>query len=254
MQRIHKRSKRSLLIGFGFSLAILIISSVLSYFSIKQLIDSQQSVEHTVEVKEGLETLLSRMKDAETGQRGYLLTGDESFLEPFKGARNDVTDLFISVQILTGNNELQQSEFPKLQQLINDKFVIMNQTIADRRREILPSASVLLRGKAIMDSLRGKVNVMVQTEQALMVGRNARMDRFARLTPIAISIAALISMIITIVFYNRVTRDAKISMDLQRELQEKKERTSRQIDTIGDVARKISEGKYRTRIEDSDME
>jgi CHASE3 domain sensor protein len=254
MKSIHKRSKRNLLIGFGFSLVILIASSVLSYLSIKQLIKSQQSVEHTIEVKENLESLMSRMKDAETGQRGYLLTSDESFLEPFEGSRNHVADIFVDVQALTGNDELQQRELPKMQQLINNKFVIMNQTIADKRRSIPPSAGILLRGKAIMDSLRGVANIMIKREQALMRNRNIRMDRFARLSPVAIGIAALISMIITIIFYLRVDKDAKMSGQLQEDLKEKEKKTSRQIEVISNIAKKISDGKYDTRIKDTDLD
>lgn len=254
MKVVHKRSKRNLLIGFGFSLLILIVSSVLSYFSIRQLIKSQKSIEHTVLVKGALERLMSRMKDAETGQRGYLLTSNDTFLEPFEGSRNDVSDIFVEIQALTGDNVSQQLELPKLQQLIDDKFVIMNSTISDKKRDILPSATVLLRGKVIMDSLRHVINTMVRTEEVLMVSRNTRMDRFARLTPVAIGVAALISMIITIVFYLRVNRDAKLSMQLQQNLLATERKTGRQIEVISDIAKKISDGKYHVRVKDTDLE
>ena len=78
--------KRNLLIGFGLSLFLLVVSSVASFFSIKNLLESAFWVDHTNQVILQLENTLSVMKDAETGQRGYLLTGDDNYLDPYKGA------------------------------------------------------------------------------------------------------------------------------------------------------------------------
>ncbi len=78
--------KRNLQIGFGFSLLLLIISSVASYISIESLISSAERVNHTNLVIGELENTISATKDAETGQRGYLLTGRDEFLDPNNGA------------------------------------------------------------------------------------------------------------------------------------------------------------------------
>ncbi|TDQ11924.1 CHASE3 domain-containing protein [Pedobacter metabolipauper] len=254
MERIQKRSKRNLLIGFGFSLLILILSSVLSYISITQLIDSQQWVDHTAEVKLGLDKLVSRMKDAETGQRGYLLSNEETFLEPYTGAKDDVMDFFNSVQMLTIDNSSQQKDLPVLENLIKEKFEIIDGTVADKKRGIPPSTSTLLRGKQIMDSVRLVINAMTSREDKLMIIRNAEMNKFAVFTPIAIGIAALISMIITIVFYYRVRKDAQITVDLQNELIRKEEKKEKQIEIIGNIAKKIADGDYSTRIDKSELE
>ncbi|SHN07139.1 CHASE3 domain-containing protein [Chitinophaga sp. CF418] len=63
---------------------LLVVSSVASFFSIRNLLQSAFWVDHTNAVIYRLENTLSFMKDAETGQRGYLLTGDEDFLEPYR--------------------------------------------------------------------------------------------------------------------------------------------------------------------------
>src|SRR5947209_20224148 len=83
--------------GFGLTLAILIIIGYLSYRGTTQLaetgqfvIETNQMVAHTYEVLASLEELLSLMKDAETGQRGYLLTGDLSYLQPYTDAKEKV--------------------------------------------------------------------------------------------------------------------------------------------------------------------
>ena len=253
MKRINKRSKRNLLIGFGFSLLILIISSIISYISINQLIDSQRWVEHTTQVKLGLDQLISRMKDAETGQRGFLLTGEETFLEPYNGARSEVMELIANTQMLTRDNDTQQRDFPFLEKLISDKFNLIAGSIRDKKQGIPPTSSALLKGKAVMDSVRVIVATMIKRENKLMITRNAEMDTFATYTPIFIGIASLIAMVITIVFYFRVQKDAQIAVHLQNELIEKEKNTERQISAIGSIAEKIAKGDYAVRVDENDL-
>ena len=87
--------KRNLLIGFGVSLLILIISSVASYLSIQNLLESQEEVRHTRSIVTKLEQTISIAKDAETGQRGFLITSQSDFLEPYNGSQARVNALLV---------------------------------------------------------------------------------------------------------------------------------------------------------------
>jgi len=254
MTRLTKRSKSNLLIGFGCSLFILIISSILSYLSINQLLVSQQAVEHTTEVENSLNSLISRMKDAETGQRGFLLTGDDSFLEPYNGAKAEITDLFNHVQLLTIDNQYQRKDFPVLEKFIERKFDLIDQSINDKKRGIPPTVPALIVGKKVMDSVRSVVHTMISRENQLLISRNATMNKFAAFTPIMIGIASLLSMGITILFYFRVSKDARIAVNLQKELKDKGEKTARQIEVIDEIAKKIAGGDYSARIEKTDLQ
>src|SRR5690349_1835598 len=77
--------KGNLIISFSLSLLLLIVSSVASYFSIVNLLKSGVEVEKTNSTISDLEEVISTLKDAETGQRGYLLSGDTRYLEPYNG-------------------------------------------------------------------------------------------------------------------------------------------------------------------------
>ena len=253
MKQLHKRSKRNLLVGFGFSLLILIVSSGLSYLSIEQLLESQKLVEHTTEVEHTLENLISRMKDAETGQRGFLLTGEDAFLEPNNGAKSEVFDLLTKAQSLTRDNLEQQKDFPILERLVNSKFSLINSSITDKKRGIPASAAILLKGKSVMDSIRLSIRNMVSRENKLMVTRNSTMNKFATWTPILIGLAAFLSMVITIVSYFRVQRDAEVAIALQKELARKEESTTVQIEAIGEIAAQIAKGDYSARVNKKDV-
>ena len=254
MIKLKRRSKRNLLLGFGFSLIILILSSALSYISINQLLESQRAVEHTAEVENDLNNLISRMKDAETGQRGFLLTGNTEFLEPYNGARVDINDYFNHVQLLTADNPQQQHDFPLLEQYLEAKFKLIDQSIIDKKRGIPPTVQALVVGKVAMDSVRQVVARMIIRENKLLVSGNSRMNKFAAFTPIMIGIAALLSMGITILFYFRVSRDAQIAVNLQRELRIKEEKTNKQIEAIDGIAKKIAGGDYTARVAREDLE
>src|ERR1041384_355812 len=93
--------RRNLLIGFNASLIILLVSSVASYLSISNLLESSKWVNHTNEVLIELENIRGALVDAETGQRGYLLTGDQVFLAPYIDARGKAMTAFGNVQRLT---------------------------------------------------------------------------------------------------------------------------------------------------------
>ena len=77
-------------IGYALTLAVLAVGGGLGYTNARQLADDDRKVAHTHEVIESLEALLSTLKDAETGQRGYLLAEDEKYLKPYDDALRGV--------------------------------------------------------------------------------------------------------------------------------------------------------------------
>src|SRR5690349_11160901 len=126
----EKSLRNNLRIGLGLSLLILFISSLASFISIKNLIQNADLVSHSNEVMTNLDGVISTLKDAETGQRGYLLTGDKVFLEPYNGARQTAIDLLSKVSSDTKDNPFQQQNAKELQGIIDDRLSIIEKTIA----------------------------------------------------------------------------------------------------------------------------
>src|ERR1700754_3586033 len=80
------------LLGFVVAVAAVAFIALLTYRSLQTRSNAAGRVTHTLQVMEQLQTILSLAKDAETGQRGYLLTGEEPYLEPFSNAKTQIPD------------------------------------------------------------------------------------------------------------------------------------------------------------------
>jgi methyl-accepting chemotaxis protein len=162
--------------GFGLALVVLTIVGGVSYDSTAKLIDSAEWVRHTHEVLNELDNVLSAFKDAETGQRGYIITGEARYLEPYQGARDTVDRKLKHLRELTSDNPSQQQRLTAVEPLVSSKFTELQETI-DLRKEkgFGPAEQVVAtdKGKNMMDSIRKVVGAMVEEETALLAKRSA---------------------------------------------------------------------------------
>lgn len=248
------KANNNLRIGFGFSILLLIISSVASYISIQNLLKNAESVRHTNEVRFNLESVISSLKDAETGQRGFLITGQDEYLEPYNGAYAKALQGLDKVQNLTKDNPTQQASTQVLKNTLVKRVDRMQIIINKKRAGGSIDFADMKIGKAYMDSVRRQVDRMITEENRLLQLRTRSLDKFAVFTPIIIVNAALLAIIIAFVFYARVIRDIKEREALQRELKEKDKETTQRINVIQNIAKKISGGDYSVRINDKEKD
>src|SRR5690242_8635556 len=105
-------------IGFGLSLTMLLVVGAVAYRETDSLLQNDRLVTHTHVVLEELAHLLSSLQDAETGQRGFLLTGRGEFLEPYQAALDKTAPAFADLRRLTIDNEVQQRRLDQLDPLM----------------------------------------------------------------------------------------------------------------------------------------
>jgi len=96
-------------IGYVVSLLLFVVLGWITYTNTSNLIATSTWVEHTHKVLKNLEVVLSNLKDTETGQRGYIITGEERYLEPFKTGIRNVHDVVSQLRTLTEDNPKQQA-------------------------------------------------------------------------------------------------------------------------------------------------
>ena len=142
-----------------------------AYVSTQHLLEANRLVIHTHEVQEKLEDVLSAHLDAETGQRGFIITGEERYLglttRASAGSQQDIDTL----ASLTRDNASQQESLQQVRKLSDAKLAELRETIRLRRESGLKAAlPVILTGrcKKIMDDLRGVVGQMKAREQTLL--------------------------------------------------------------------------------------
>ena len=125
--------KNQVALGFAASLVALLCLGCISYRTITELIHTQDMVAHTHEVLATLESGLATLTDAETAQRGYLLTGDEQFANDSVKAQRQVEAWENSLRRLTADNPAQQQRLAELGPLITRRLELLNDRIQLRR-------------------------------------------------------------------------------------------------------------------------
>ena len=160
--------------GFLAAIVAVVLIAAFSYSSLQANAEAAEQVAHTLEVQRRLDALLSQVKDAETGQRGYLLTGQESYLDPYRNARVSIPGELQTLKVLTADNPAQQRTVAKLTELAGLKLEELGETVALRRGGDTEAALAMMRtdrGKAVMDQIRAQVGDMQGEEQRLLAER-----------------------------------------------------------------------------------
>src|SRR4051812_20585878 len=195
---------RNLQTGFGLSLLILVASSLLAYYSIYNLKKKAGWVNHTNIVLQQSEKVISQLKDAETGQRGFLLTGSDFFLKPYFAATENVPRSLDTLERLISDNPKQQKRCDSLRVLIDRRLARLEKLIQTQRAGNLIDPLQLADGQDAMDKARDMIGQIQSEENQLLVERTADLDYYNTLTPIVIVFGALIALVITVIFYRRV--------------------------------------------------
>jgi signal transduction histidine kinase/CheY-like chemotaxis protein/CHASE3 domain sensor protein len=248
---------RQLRIVFSISIVLLVISLFASFVSTSKLIENSRLVNHTNEVLIQSENIISYMKDAETGQRGYLVSHDPVFLEPYAGAYQKVVASYRNVEDLTIDNPVQQKNIQEIKAKVETKFAQMDAGIniirkyGDITRDSNAINRELMKGKKIMDELRLIVQRIKIQEKELLDARLEEQNKYINISPILLLIAAVISILITAFAYVRIRKDMELKAKQQKEEEDKYRQTSQRISQMEIVTRKVSEGDYAVRSADN---
>ncbi|SEU09529.1 response regulator [Stigmatella erecta] len=188
------------LAGFVIAALAVLLIALLSYRSLDSQVRSGELVTHTLEVVERLKGLLSLSKDAETGQRGFLLTGVESYLDPYDSASRAIPLQIQELRGLLADNPSQQRRLGELERLLTEKLGELNETISIYRAGKTETALKMVRtdrGKALMDRIRQTVEEMEQEERGLLAARSQE-SQSAATTSLLVSWAGSLMLLVLI--------------------------------------------------------
>jgi CheY-like chemotaxis protein/signal transduction histidine kinase/CHASE3 domain sensor protein len=176
-------------LGFAAATLAVFLIALLSYRSFQQRAEGARLVGHTIEVTGQLESLLSTYRDAETGQRGYLLTGNERYLEPYNAAVGSLGKSLVGLRRLVSDNPEEVARLDAVEQAGRDKMAELQQTVDLRRAGQATRALAMVqsdRGKHLMDEIRVGISEMRDAERALLASRSRELESATSLVMIVI--------------------------------------------------------------------
>lgn len=218
---MNKLVERTVVIWFCVILIVLLGNIVLSYRATHVIIENTKWVTHTYKVKGELDATFSNLVDAETGQRGFLITGVDSYLDPYNAAIATVNDHLKSVRDLTLDNPAQQRSLAALEPKVSERLSIIAESLKLRRQEGFEAAKTAVltnKGTDVMNAVREIIAEMKLEEDKLLRLRDAESQANAQQAEWTFFLAGLLAATMLGIFYYQVKRNiAERALILEQE-------------------------------------
>lgn len=207
---------RQIAVGFAIAALIVVVLAVVGLQSAQRLVENDRMLQHTLLVRRDLADLLSLLKDAETGQRGYVITGDDTFLEPYTKAVGKIDESFEEVRTLLGKNPEQARRLDELRGHMRAKLDELKATIELRRTAGFDATQKRVGagdGKRAMDDVRRTLAAIDNEEQRNLDERRHESEASGRVAQSIMIWGGALGVLLVIVIGGAITRSlsARIS-------------------------------------------
>jgi signal transduction histidine kinase len=225
---------RKIIINVGFAAALAILSAIgwLSYMEMTSLVESEQWERHSnAEIRE-MVNLLSKLREVETMNRGFVITGDEKYLEPYKGALKDIERRLVLLRDMANNNPRQQQRLDSIAPLIREKLAMVEETIDLRRTKGYQAASLAVmagRGKRIMDEIGGMVAESQDYEGKILQDREVEDMADTRKAIGLLLTGSILSLSLLCTVFILLKREIARGIETEEELREHRDHLDRLV-------------------------
>lgn len=195
---------------FVIALFVLVFISSVSYKHTISLSESSDLLDHSYKIQIHLEKLLSYLKDAETGQRGFIISKDTLFLQPYNLGREKVNQVFNGLKTLSNKDIPQKKQLDTLFRLINIRFALLENTLEINSNSVTNAKMLdgnLMKGKMVMDSIRTFITKMIDVETDHFNHNQNKYEHEISFTPLFTLLLLLFSVAIFIISYVKITTD-----------------------------------------------
>jgi signal transduction histidine kinase len=245
---------RRIRLAFTVGIAFLLLCTALSLITLHRAGDKAKWRQHTYIVIQKLELLLSVMKDAETGARGYIIAGDERTLEPYINSEKACSKLLQDVATLTSDNAQQKPSVAALDQIIHKEFDVLKTYVDLTKAGKDVGPAQIEQGKAVMDQARHIVKQMKNREYRLLAQRNADWEHTWGLLPWLIVLLTLGSVFSTTYFCRALQINYFEKVKFRRKLQQQAIIIANRIEVIQHVTAQVAGGDYAVRLSDKESD
>ena len=225
-------------LSFAALLALLIGNAFVAYFTTTQSRDNAAWVTGTHDVMDTLTSIRTKVAEAQSGQRGYIITGLPSYLDPYEKAKASIQGDLQRLAALTRDKPIQKARLESMRPLISDKFTYLDKTIQVRNADGFDQAQALVaagEGERAMDSIRAALMQMYSSELELRIARLALSERSHWIALLSGAMAALAAITLALVTATYFWRDVRSRERARAELYEQKEWFSTTLSSIGDA-------------------
>jgi PAS domain S-box-containing protein len=210
-------------LGLGSALGLLLVVGSVSYWSVSGFLAASRNRRHAYEARGSLANLLIHLEDAESGERGYVLTGDTSYLAPYTRTVTATERNLDQLRALAPPDTALTTLLGSLGPAVHAALSRFGQTIAQRQSGDAAAAAGLLRGEA-GDRLMDDIRTSVQALDSTLTRRTEQLEtrvrvagRVARITIVAGAFLAIALVLISRMLFARNVADReRAEMDLQR--------------------------------------
>lgn len=190
---------KKIAVGFALSFVLMAMIGLLAFRSINTLSNTSQVVAHTHLVLERLADVLNVLQDAEIGGRGYIITGDDSFLQPYQNAETKILTVVKDLRVLIADNPAQQKRLTQAEPIITAKMALTKRYIEMRKARETETVIKLVQageGQKLMDELRQIFGAMEQEERSLLKQRAAEVEAAVNNSTVSITLGTLMCLLI----------------------------------------------------------
>jgi PAS domain S-box-containing protein len=191
--------QRNLATGYIVAIAVLILDLLTTFWNLNSISRTWDALALSHDVVVRLDDVLSNLRDAETGQRGYLLTGDERYLEPYTKSHAVVTTSIDRLRSLVANNGVQREHLKTVAEATSAKLSELEQTIKLRRESGLDAALSVVktdRGRASMDQVRSELAAMGAEENATRVRLRDGLQASLKGTTLTFTLTSVLALVL----------------------------------------------------------
>lgn len=211
----HNPLEKRAIVWSVIGLGMLLVIGAVGAFSLRQVRDSDAWVDHTHEVISALDRISADIKDAESAERGYIITADNAYLEPYNVASADLSPTLARLMDLTNDNQLQQDRLKELGNLIEQRMLVLHQALGERRESGFEAARDVViagQGRVVMAKIQEVLRDIETAEYRLLQERTRIRQARLRDGFIAALVAAglaLIAVIFAPIDVRRAVRQVK---------------------------------------------
>jgi CheY-like chemotaxis protein/signal transduction histidine kinase/CHASE3 domain sensor protein len=214
---------RKILVGFIACTIILVAVAIISFRNSEKFIDTSQWVDHTHEVLNEFTDLLAATIDGETGVRGYVISGNETFLEPYDFSKKNIDLHLTKVKTLTSDNPVQQSNIEELRKQLSLQAKYFGDLITVRKTDFEKARAIVTagEGKRVQDEIRRIIANSKELENTLLVQRKKASEEDARSFSMVFIILLVIVATVLVVVYFIITMNLRALKKAEKETADK---------------------------------